>query len=120
MLHFVQHLQRSMEYDLSQTIMSMRTLVPQTKIFDLERKQRSLLPFISSLAKGLFGLATMSDVRLLANHINSLNRRTQQIGHALQQHGDHLSSFMEVVDNRTTNLMHGIQVNSKQIIGLTK
>jgi len=120
MLHFVQHLQRSMEYDLSQTIMSISTLVPQTKIFDIERKQRSLLPFIGTLAKGLFGLATMSDVRLLANHINALNRRTQQIGHALQQHGDHLSSFMEVVDNRTTNLMHGIQENSKQIIGLTK
>lgn len=117
MLHFVQHLQRSMKYDLSQTIMSIRTLVPQTKIFYLERKQRSLLQFIGTLSKGLFGLATMSDVRLLANHINALNRRTQQISHALQQHGDHLSSFMEVVDNRITHLMHGIQ---EQILGLTK
>ncbi|CAC5386672.1 unnamed protein product [Mytilus coruscus] len=60
----------------------------------------------------------MSDVNLLARHINALNNRTELLSDVLHQHGDHLSSYMSVMDNRTTNLMSGIQINSKEIATL--
>ncbi|CAC5387891.1 unnamed protein product [Mytilus coruscus] len=57
----------------------------------------------------------MSDVQLLANHINALNAKSRSITEALQQHSDHLSSFVKVIDKRTSNLMQGIQDNSLEI-----
>ncbi|CAC5384224.1 unnamed protein product [Mytilus coruscus] len=68
------------------------------------------------MAKGLFGTATMGDVNLLARHINQINKRTRLMAKALEQHGDHLSSFMSLVDKRTTNLIDEIQKNSIEIL----
>ena len=115
MRHFIQHLHDSMEHDLKETIQAIRILVPQTKLFESNRNGRAILPFIGSMAKGLFGLATMSDVQLLANHINALNAKSRSITQALQQHSDHLSSFVKVIDKRTSNLMQGIKDNSLEI-----
>ena len=119
MVQFIQHLHDSMLHDLSETILTINILVPQTNIFDSVRNTRSALPFIGTLAKGLFGLATMSDVQLLASHINALNSRSRQITNALQQHGDHLSSFVKVIDDRTSNLMQGIKENSLEMQKIT-
>ncbi|CAC5385208.1 unnamed protein product [Mytilus coruscus] len=115
MRHFIQHLHDSMEHDLKETIQAIKILVPQTKLFESSRNGRAILPFIGSMAKGLFGLATMSDVQLLANHINALNAKSRSITQALQQHSDHLSSFVKVIDKRTSNLMQGIKDNSLEI-----
>ncbi|CAG2232505.1 unnamed protein product [Mytilus edulis] len=103
---------------LLDTIKAIHTLIPHSTILSSKRSIRSFLPFIGSLAKGLFGTATMSDVNLLARHINALNKRTELLTDVLHQHGDHLSSYMSVMDNRTTNLMSGIQTNSKEIATL--
>ena len=118
-VHFINHLHLSMSHDLKQTIKSIRTLVPQTNIFKSKNK-RSLLPFIGTLAKGLFGTATMSDVELLAKHVNALNAQSRHLTQALQQHGDHLSSFVKVVDKRTSFLMQGIKNNALEIQTITK
>ena len=119
MVTFIHHLHASMETDLLDTISSIHTLVPQTKIFDASRSERSLLPFIGSLAKGLFGTATMGDVNLLASHINALNRKTRLMTQALQRHSSHLSSYITLANNRTSNLMQGIKDNTKEINLLT-
>ncbi|XP_052083821.1 uncharacterized protein LOC127721190 [Mytilus californianus] len=103
---------------LLDTIKAIHTLIPHSTILSSKRNIRSFLPFIGSLAKGLFGTSTMSDVNLLARHINALNKRTELLSDVLHQHGDHLSSYMSVMDNRTTNLMSGIQINSKEIATL--
>lgn len=115
LIHFITHLRQSTELHLQETIKAIHTLIPHSTMFTSKRNIRSFLPFIGSLAKGLFGTATMDDVNLLARHINSLNRKTQLIAEVLHQHGDHLSSFMSLVDNKTNNLMNGIQANSKEI-----
>ncbi|CAC5380459.1 unnamed protein product [Mytilus coruscus] len=104
-----------MEHDLKETVQAIKILVSQTKLFESSRNGRAILPFIGSMAKGLFGLATMSDVQLLANHINALNAKSRSITQALQQHSDHLSSFVKVIDKRTSNLMQGIKDNSLEI-----
>ncbi|CAC5404909.1 unnamed protein product [Mytilus coruscus] len=104
-----------MEHDLKETIQAIKVLVPQIKLFESSRNGRAILPFIGSMAKGLFGLATMSDVQLLANHIYALNAKSRSITEALQQHSDHLSSFGKVIDKRTSNLM----LDLPQYLGLT-
>lgn len=60
----------------------------------------------------------MSDVNLLARHINVPNKRTELLSDVLHLHGDNLSSYMSVMNNRTTNLMSGIQTNSNEIATL--
>ncbi|CAG2210083.1 unnamed protein product [Mytilus edulis] len=117
-INFVRHLQDTTKIHLIESIRSIKTLIPQNDILLKKRNARSFLPFIGSLAKGLFGTATMGDVNLLASHINQINQRTRLMARALEQHGDHLSSFMSLVDKRTTNLMDGIQQNSVEILAI--
>jgi len=119
MINFIHSLHVSTETQLVETIKAIRTLIPQTGILTKTRDARSLLPFIGSLAKGLFGTATMGDVELLARHINELNKRSRIMAYALQQHGSHLSSFISLIDNKTTNLIHGVQQNAAEIKKLT-
>ena len=83
-------------HHLSTTLSAIKTLIPQTNLIKNKRKTRSLLPFIGSLSKGLFGTATMDDVNMLAGHINELNRRTSKLALAMEQHGKRLSSFMSL------------------------
>ena len=104
MVNFIHALHDSTESQLKETIKAIHALVPQTNYFGSKRNQRSLLPFIGSLAKGIFGLATLGDVQMLAKHINELNRRSILMANTLHQHGSHLSSFMSIINNRTTNL----------------
>ena len=54
------------------TLMEICNMVPESNLNFNKSKLRSLLPFVGTLAKGLFGVATMTDVNILANHINQL------------------------------------------------
>lgn len=73
------------------------------------------MPFSGSLSRSLFGTATIEDVQLLARHVNALNARTTKFALAMQQYDAHMSSFISIVNNRTTNLLTGIQLNTKVI-----
>ena len=95
-----------------------KSLIPATEL--THRGYRSFLPFIGSLSKTLFGTATMEDVNLLANHINALNSRTRQFAAAMQHTENRLSSFISVVDEKTHNLLKGIELNSAVIANVTK
>ena len=79
---------------VSKTLKFIKTVIPYHKVNKSKRQRRSLLPFIGSLSKGLFGTATMDDVNILASHINSLTKTTENIAHALQLHGSHMSSYL--------------------------
>lgn len=57
----------------------------------------------------------MKDVNILASHINTLPKSSNKIVNTLHQHASHISSFMKVMDERTTNLITGIQTNYEQI-----
>ena len=58
MVTFIHNVQASMETDLLDTIVSIHTLVPQTKSFEASRSELSFIPFIGSLVKGLYGTST--------------------------------------------------------------
>lgn len=62
----------------------------------------------------------MTDVNILANHINQLIKRDRQMSHAHEQHGSHISSFMKVVNRRLDKLIEGMQLNYKMINELKK
>lgn len=107
---------------VNHTVKSIHTLIPQTTFRDIRKSSRvtrSLLPFVGSLFSGLFGTATMNDVNILASHINSLTKVSNNMVNTLHQHAAHISSFMKVMDRRTTNLMRGIETNYVQITRLT-
>lgn len=103
---------------LNQTLLNIRTMIPQTQILK-KRQTRALLPFIGSLSKSIFGTATMDDVNILAGHINALNTKTEKMAKALEQHSAHLSSFISLTDSRIKNLIRGIKDNSNFMLKMT-
>lgn len=95
---------------INATIQMIEELVPETHVHK-SRSKRSLLPFIGTLSKGLFGTATMDDVNILANHINKINKITRGLSEALVQHENQLGSYMNAANKRMDNLMSGIKSN---------
>ena len=116
----VHNLHASLFSDYNETMKTIKTLIPQTTHFGKDRNYRSLLPFIGKMYKGLFGLATMDDVNIMASHINAIAKRTNCLAKALEQHSKHLSSFISVTDKRMTNLMHGVKANNELITNVVK
>lgn len=55
---------------VSKTLEFLKSVVPYHKN-QSKSKTRSLLPFVGSLSKSLFGTATMDDVNILASYINA-------------------------------------------------
>lgn len=109
------HVQALTHYN--ETMKSIQVLLPNVDLNPVQRRRqtRSLLPFVGSLFKSLFGTATMDDVNILASHINMLTRHTNQMANLLVQHSDHLSSFMKLTDSRMNNLKNGIKNNANAI-----
>lgn len=95
---------------LNDTVNSINELVPESKVHK-SRSKRSLLPFIGTLSKGLFGTATMDDVKVLASHINQLTKLGIRLTRSLSQHENQLGSFISSANNRMDNLMSGIKDN---------
>lgn len=98
------------ETRLNDTLQTLYKLLPESTIHR-SRSKRSLLPFIGTLAKGLFGTATMDDVNVLAQHINQLNKVATNMNKALTQQGEHFSSFVSMANKRMDNLMSGVKNN---------
>jgi len=96
---------------LNRTLEIINRLVPNAETVVKSRSKRALLSFIGKFSKTLFGTATIDDVNILARHINALNKRTQSINEALVQHGEHLSSFMSMTNQRMSNLLKGVREN---------
>lgn len=109
------HVQALTHYN--ETMKSIQVLLPSVDLNPVQRRRqtRSLLPFVGSMSKSLFGTATMDDVNILASHINMLTRHTNQMANLLVQHSDHLSSFMKLTDSRMNNLKNGIKNNANAI-----
>lgn len=100
------------EARLNNTLETVHKLVPHASFVHNSRTKRALLNFIGKFSKTLFGTATVDDVNVLAKHINALTKRTKNLGDALVQHNQHLSSFMQSANQRMDNLMQGIKENN--------
>ena len=106
---------------LNDTIKKIEDTVPEMKVPTTNtRTKRSLLPFIGKLSSSLFGTATEQDVRLLANHIQQLAKRTVALSQTFQHDGQTQASFMTAVDKRITNAVRGMKVNHDAIVDIGK
>ena len=104
---------------VNEVVRSIKSLIPETEFSSNSKKARAFLPFIGSLSRSLFGTATIEDVQILASHVNALNSRTRNFAKTLQHSEERLSSFMTVVDKKTSNLLKGIELNKDVIQNLT-
>lgn len=111
----INQIRQETELHLNHTIETIKRLVPEHKISDKRRQTRAVLPFIGDLSKTLFNTATYDDVKLLARHINALNRLTTKVVKSVQHHEDDLSSFIRTVDERIGNVIKGIKENELAI-----
>ena len=111
----VNQIRQETEFVLNNTIETIEKLVPERNHNLKSRTTRSILPFIGDLSKSLFGTATTGDVQLLAKHINALNKITNNVVKSVQQHEDNLSSYIQTVDVRITNIVKGIKENELAI-----
>lgn len=110
------HVHVETQSHVKEIVKTIRSLIPQTNFQKIFKEiLKTILPFIGSLSRSLFGTATIEDVQLLARHVNALNARTTKFALAMLQYDAHLSSFISIVNNRTTNLLKGIQLNAKVI-----
>ena len=104
---------------VNKTLNFFRSVIPYHKKAP-KRRTRSLLPFVGSLSKSLFGTATMEDVNILASHINSLTKTSMNVINALQKQNGQMTSFMATSNKRMDNLQSGISNNFKAISTLSK
>ena len=103
------------KHTLNSTLATIEQLIPQKSHMHKSRGKRSLFGFIGQLSKTAFGTATMDDVNLLAKHINNLKNQESKLIKSVQQHEDHLSSFIQASDERMSNLRSGIEQNHMAI-----
>ena len=94
---------------LNNTVDAIYQLIPEKHTIPRSRGKRALFGFIGKISRSLFNTATLDDVNLLVKHINALKQNTNKIMTSIQQHEEHLSSFIKTSDERMTNLKDGIQ-----------
>ena len=106
--------------NLFKTLQRIHTIIPHHHINISKRKSRSLLPFIGSISKSLFGTATTKDLKILQNHMQQMTQKTDQVIHSFQKQEHQLSSYMTAVDHRVTNAFKGVKQNHYDITSLSK
>lgn len=72
-------------------------------------KKKSLLPFVGDLSKSLFGTATMEDVNILKQHVNSLIKNNLQVTKFIKMQSHQLSSYMTAAENRFDNIQESVK-----------
>lgn len=100
--------------ELNQTITTLKNIIP-TKSKNNNRKKKAILGFIGELSKSIFGTATVSDVKLLAQHINALTTRTVKLTKEMAIHSDHQSSFMSIINKRISNIVNEMKDTHDEI-----
>ena len=87
-------------------------LIPQGNIETSQsRTKRSLLPFVGTLSRGLFGTATMDDLHVIEHHINILASKVNAGYVAFNISLQQMSSYMSRANIRMDGLRNAIKQN---------
>lgn len=70
---------------------------------------------MGQLSETIFGTATMSDVEMLAKHINALTSKTLSLTKAMTQHDEHESSFISAIDKIISNFVKEMKSTHEEI-----
>ncbi|XP_062601314.1 uncharacterized protein LOC134263034 [Saccostrea cucullata] len=105
---------------LNATIEEIKTLIPEiTQETRSGKSPKALLGFVGTMYKSIFGLATVDDVNILAQHINRITSTVNKVTEALARHGRHFSSFTAEVTRRLDNMVLGLEQNHNALISLS-
>ncbi|KAL5009348.1 hypothetical protein ScPMuIL_014929, partial [Solemya velum] len=99
---------------LVQTLHFIENHVPQATHIPSKTK-RALFGFVADWSKSIFGTATIKDVQILSQHIKHLTTRTDKVLDTLEQHGQHMSSYMTTTNERVNLLQSHVKNNFKAI-----
>ncbi|OOY38897.1 hypothetical protein BOV90_12200, partial [Solemya velum gill symbiont] len=104
---------------LVQTLHFIENHVPQATHIPSKTK-RALFGFVADWSKSIFGTATIKDVQILSQHIKHLTTRTDKVLDTLEQHGQHMSSYMTTTNERVNLLQSHVKNNFKAIVNITE
>ena len=111
----INKIRKNTKHTLDSALTTIEQLIPERAHMPKGRGKRALFGFIGQISKTAFGTATMDDVNLLARHINTLKNQESKLIKSVQQHENHLSSFIQASDERMSNLRSGIEQNHMAI-----
>ena len=97
--------------EVDNTVDNILKLIPTHKIH-ISRRRRSILPIIGTVSRSLFGTATVEEVEKIANFVNRVKNKQNQIIEGFSHEINILHSFMGTTDHRISNLVKGIKENN--------
>lgn len=117
-LHQIEDLDARTMFEFKNTYTFLDGNVPFIRISN--RKKKSLLPFVGDLSKSLFGTATMEDVDILKQHVNSLIKSNIKVAKFIKMQSYQFSSFMTAADNRFDNIQESVKEKFLVITNLSQ
>ena len=88
-------------HELSQAIHS---LIPTETRTDSRRTKKAFLPFLGTIMKGLFGVSTETDVKILEGHVRQMAELQDNQLKIFKGSQEHLSSFIAISNQRINEL----------------
>ena len=79
---------------LTELVQAIHSLIPKHENGSKGRVTKSLLPFVGSIFRGLFGTATVDEVRVLESHVVQIAKLQDSQAKVLQKSEEHMSSFV--------------------------
>lgn len=67
--------------------------------------------FVGEISKSLFGTTTSADITTLQRHMQVLNKNNVKLAKAMVHQDQHLSSFINTVDKRFSNVLAAVKKN---------
>ena len=95
-------------------------LLQERKFIGRSRSKRGLVDFVGKISKSLFGTATSGDIEDLKRHMQVLNNNNVKLAEAMANQDQHLSSFINTVDKRFSNVMAAIQKNHQDAVAISE
>lgn len=95
----INEIRMNTKFRLNTTLETIMRLVPEKHLLPKSKSKRSLFGIIGQVSRGFFGTATLDDINMLANHINALKRNTKKIMSSIEQHEEHLASYIKLQTN---------------------
>ena len=84
------------------------------------RSKRAPLSFVGDLANSIFGVATTSDVKKLAKHIDKLYRMHLTAAAGAVSSAGKLSTYMKTSNQRMDNLMRTVATIHEEVLNATR
>ena len=100
---------------LGELLQAIHSLIPNYKPGNNKRITKSLLPVVGSIARSLFNLATLDDVKTLQSHILQMAKLQDDQTKVLQKASEHMSSFVSTSIARIDGLADTMRASIKLV-----